>query len=254
MMCGRGYRRKPGLIHQALVETKPNIVTSRFHLRRVSFLKIKDQGHLTLDSSSILLPLLGLFGISCVVLSGQEYHVEKKSPNGLYRVTVELRHGKPTGTLEYTEQLKIQYIKGQEIIGTYETVNSDQYEDSLREGVQVVEWVADNVLRIGRDRSDQPFNDELIVSNNTEESIKYFGVSYGKYESFRVFDLPPKSQVRLRASPEFKPDRSSNYFLGYGGRTQSGKKFEGTMEAQQRKSPADGPLKFNITIKTSDLR
>jgi len=117
-----------------------------------------------------------------------------------------------------------------------------------------VEWVGDNVLRIGRDRSDQPFNDELILSNNTAECLKYLEVDYGRFESFHVFDLAPKSQITLHASPEFKPDRSSNYFLGFGGTTQNGKRFAGKMERKERKSAAEGPWKFDITIKTSDLR
>ncbi len=79
-------------------------------------------------------------------------------------------------------------------------------------------------------------------------------VSYGKFETFRVFDLPPSSQITLRGSPGFKPDGSSNWFLGYGGMAQSGKRFEGTMEGRQRKSPADGLLKFQIQINAKDLQ
>lgn len=201
-----------------------------------------------------IIATVGLFGLSRIWQSGQKYEVDKTSPNGIYRVKIELREDKKTGTRDYTERLKVQYFKGHEVISANQWENSDQYEPSLREGLQSVEWVGDNVLRIGRDRSDQPFNDELIVSNNTNEYLKYLEVDYGRYESSHVFDLAPQSQITLHASPEFKPDRSSNYFLGYGGTTQSGKKFEGTMESKQRKSPRDGPLQFHITIKTNDLR
>lgn len=140
------------------------------------------------------------------------------------------------------------------MIHTYEWKNPYQYEPTFRETMPVVEWVDDTVLRIGDDRSDQPFYDELIVSNSTSEHLKYFDVSYGKQESFWVFDLAPGSQIRLEASPRFKSDKSSNYFLGYGGMTRVGKKFEGTMERKQRTSAADGPLKFQITINRGDLR
>ena len=35
---------------------------------------------------------------------------------------------KPTGTRDYTEYLKVQYFKGQEIVHEYQCENSDQYE------------------------------------------------------------------------------------------------------------------------------
>src|SRR6266404_710512 len=197
---------------------------------------------------------VGLFGLSRGWQSGLKYDVDKNSPNGMYRIKIELREEEGAGTRDYTERLKVQYFKGQEIIHEYESVNADQYEPSLLEGLQVVEWVRNDVLHAGRDRSDQPFNDELIVSNNTSDYLKHVGVSYGRFESFRIFDLAPGSQLKLLASPGFKPDHSSNYFLGYGGISQSGKKFEGAMENKQRKSPADGPLKFQIVINAKDLR
>lgn len=200
----------------------------------------------------IVITSLGLFGLLREWQSGRKYDFEKASPNGVYRVKIQLREEEGTGTRDYIERLKVQYFKGQEIIYGYESENADQYEPSILEGMQVIEWVSDNVLYVGRDRSDQPFNDELIISNNTDEYLRHLGVSNGRFESFRVFDLAPGHQLTLLASPGFKPDRSSNYFLGYGGMTQSGKKFEGAMESKQRKSPADGPSKFHITINAKD--
>ncbi len=202
----------------------------------------------------LFIALGSIFGLSGRWQSREKYDVNKTSPNGIYRVKVELREEKGNGTRDYTERLKVVFFKGQEIIHAYESENSDQYEPSIRDRMQVVDWVNDNVLRIGEDRSDQPFYDELIVSNNTDEYLKYISVGYGRFESFWAFDLAPGSQVTLRASPRFKPDRSSNYFLGYSGMTQSGKKFHGTMENKQRKSAADGPLKFQITISSKDLK
>jgi hypothetical protein len=202
----------------------------------------------------LLVLTLSLFGFSRIWQSGQKYEIDKTSPNGTYRVKIELREEKAKGTRDNTERLKILYLRRQDVVFSHEWENSDQYEPSLRDGIEVVEWISNNVLRIGRDRSDQPFSDELIVSNATDQNLKYVEVDYGKYESFHIFDLAAKTQVTLQASPEFKPDHSSNYFLGYGGKTENGTEFHGNMEEKQRKSPADGPLKFQIAIKTRDLR
>jgi len=162
----------------------------------------------------LIVVVFGFVGLSQVWQSGQKYEVDRTSPNGIYRVKIELRQDKRTGTRDRTERLKIQYLKQGKIIDTYQAENSEQYEPSMRKGLQVVEWLADNALRIGEDNLNQPFNDEVVVSNTSDEYLRYVEVSYGRFESLRVFDLAPKSQIALAASPGFKPDGSSRYFLG----------------------------------------
>lgn len=198
---------------------------------------------------------VSLFGLSCGQSSKQEYDIDKTSPDGVYRVKIEVRAKPPKGTRDYMDYAKVQFFKEQEIIYEYEWEQSDQFEPSFHDCYPVIEWTGDNVLRMGEDRSDQPFYYELIVSNNTDEYLKYFGVSHDRYESFEVFDLAPKSQVTLQASPGFNANGTiSDYVLGYGGMAESGKKFHGAMESKKRKSIAEGPLKFQITITSKDLQ
>jgi hypothetical protein len=205
-------------------------------------------------SSYLIITITSLIGFSCGCRRGWDYDIDKASPNGVYRVKVEVRAEEAKGTRDHTEHGKFQFFKGPELIRKYEWEESDQYEPSFRETTPVIEWVTNRVLRMGEDRSNQPFSDELIVSNNMGEDLKYLDVSYGKYESFWVFDLEPGGQVTLQASPGFKPNGTSNYFVGYGGQTKSGKEFAGTLENKQRKSQADGPLKFQIMISARNLR
>lgn len=181
------------------------------------------------------------------------YSVDKASPQGTYRIKIELSPNKGTGVHERREHLKIEYFKGQKNIGTYETDSSDDYEVSLGEGLQVVEWVGENVVRLGRDRSQQPFSDELLISNKTGELINYLDIGYGRFQSFRIFDLPAGQTLSLSASPEFKPDGTSNYFLSYVGNTQSGI-IEGVLKEKQRSSSTDGPLRFQITLDSNSFR
>jgi hypothetical protein len=148
----------------------------------------------------------------------------------------------------------MQFFKGKEELYNYESEDSDQYEPTFRETKPVVEWISDSSFRMGEARSDQPFFDEINVTNETNEKLKYLSVGYGKNELFWIFDLASGASFDLRASPRFKPDGTSNYFLGYGGATWNGRKLEGTMEQKQRKEPSDGPLRFQITITSKDLR
>jgi hypothetical protein len=201
-----------------------------------------------------IIVVISLFGQSCQRLSRLNYDIDRVSPNGVYRVKIKSRAEPPKGTSEYTEHVEIVFFKGEEIIYSYIWENSDQYEPSFRDVAPIIEWVDDNVLRKGEDRSDQPFYDELVVSNDTDEYLKYMGVSYGRYESFNIFDLAPRTQITLLASPRFKPNGTSNSSLGYGGMTQSGREFEGTMKGKKRISSSDGPLKFSITINPKDLK
>lgn len=201
----------------------------------------------------LIIVSVNLFGLSCIQL-GENYDIDKASPNSIYRVKIEVRakEGKNT-TRGYIERVKIQYFKGQETIDTEEWDNPYQYEPTFRQAMPVVEWVDDNVLRMGENRSKQPFNDELIVFNNTDEYIKWVKVNYGKFEWFQVFDLAPQSQVTLHASPGFVSRGSSRDFLGYSGMTASGKKFQSLMQSKKRKSPDEGPVKLQIAINPKDL-
>jgi hypothetical protein len=197
---------------------------------------------------------LGVAGTSYIWQSGQKYEFDKTSPNGLYRIRVEFREEAGKGTREYTERLKIQYFKKEELIYTEESENPFQYEPSIRLDKGEVEWVSDNILRMGDDLSGQPFYDEISISNNTSENLKRIGIGFGRFEGFMAFDLAPGNHITLHASPRFKPDGSSNYFVGYSGITESGKTFQGRKEYIQRKSSTDGPLKFQITIDQNGLK
>ncbi|HEX6189194.1 MAG TPA: hypothetical protein VFZ40_14030 [Pyrinomonadaceae bacterium] len=193
---------------------------------------------------------LAIFFGSCALLHS-DVNFDKKSPNGTYRAKVHVwqeRH--ETG---YLDHIKVEVFKGQENILAYHNRDEDQYERSTRTRAQVVEWLSDNVLLMGRDRSDQPFSDELSVTNNTDEHVELLGIGFGKYQSLNVFDLTPNSKLTVYVSPEFKPDGTSSDSLGYSGQTQSGISFQGSIKRTQRKSPSEGPFKFEIIINPSDV-
>jgi hypothetical protein len=105
---------------------------------------------------------------------------------------------------------------------------------------------------MGLDRLKESLSNQLVISNNTGEPLKHMGVSCGKYENFYIFDLPPNSQLTLYLSPGLNPNTSKNYLLGYGGETQSGKKFEGVLE--KKKPPAGKSVRLAISVTAQDLK
>ena len=188
--------------------------------------------------------------------SGQQYSIDKPSPKGTYRIKIEITPGNLALPFQQPDQhCKIQYFKGQQEIHTFETrCRQDEYEFSLADGWQVVEWLAENAARIGTNRSDQPFADELTISNKTGEVLKNLGIGYGRFQEVVVFDIANETTIKVPVSPEFKPDGTSSYEVVYSGTTQSGARIQGDLKQKQRSSPADGPLRFEIAIDSKSVR
>lgn len=65
-----------------------------------------------------------------------------------------------------------------------------------------LDWRAENILRLGGDSLPESSCDEIIVTNLTSKEIAYFDVITFQPERFIIFDLQPKSTVRLYAYPE----------------------------------------------------
>ena len=203
----------------------------------------------------VALVFVSLAGLSCKWLSRKSYKVDKVSPTGMYRVKVDVNVEDDDYLMGgFHEWGKIELLKGEEVVSCREWNFKDNWETTFIDANPVIQWVGDSVLRMGDDTFDQPLLNDLIISNNSDEFLQHIGVSNGKYEQFYVFDIAPKKQITLRLSPHIKPDGSSNYSTGYGGKTATGKVFDGVMEQKQRKSPVDGSMKYHIDINSNDLR
>lgn len=201
------------------------------------------------------IPVVGLISAACVAqscgrLNTKHYNVDKPSPTGIYRVKVAVTvkdEGDFAG--HFTDRGNIQVLKGAETIYANDWSYRDNWDPSFIDRNPIIEWVGNNILRMGGNNSQEPFSDELIISNETSEHVKHIGVSCGKYEHFDVFDLIPGAQVVLRPSPGLNPDVSGNISWGYGIQTQSGKAFEGAI---QQKQPSTS-IKVEIKIRPEDI-
>ncbi len=201
--------------------------------------------------------VLRFFFVSIVILSlvscGRNYNIEKPSPTGEYRVKVDVHVEEENDLLgHFTESGKIQVFKGQGVIYAHEWKVRDNWDTTFIGANPVIEWVGDNVLRMGLDRSKESLSNQLVISNKTDESLKQMSVSCGKYESFYIFSLPPHSQVTLYPAPELNPDVSGNYSFGYAGEALNGKSFSGVLRHQ--KPAAGNSVRMEITVNDQDLK
>lgn len=205
---------------------------------------------LTRSLLTLAISVIVVFVLSCEWLLTRHYNVDKLSPNGTYRVKVAVKVRDEGGLSgHFTDQGSIQVMKGQETVYADDWNYRDNWESSFIDNYPVIEWVANNILRMGHDLSRQPFTNELTISNQTAENLKHIGFSTAKNESFEVFDIAPGTSVTVRSSPHFDPTPVNKVSIGYGGETQSGKRLVGTLEQEQ---PGNS-IKLQITIRPEDV-
>jgi hypothetical protein len=186
-----------------------------------------------------------LFLLSCSV-NQQPYDIDKVSPDGKYRVKIRVTPAKPPESLD---QAKFEFFKGDKIVDTWDWRQEDHYEAGA-DSLLPIEWVSNNVLLMGAERPKEGLADELTIVNAMDENLEFVGISYGRYQSFKVFDLAPGMRIKIQANHQ---SGGKDYNLSYGGMTQSGKRFGSVDSATVRESGADGRANILITISGKDL-
>jgi hypothetical protein len=197
-----------------------------------------------------------LGALSCDRLHRKNYNLEKTSPNGTYMVEVDVTVDSDDDWFGSFDEIgKIQILKGPEVVDSDEWKRHDTFETTFIEDNPVVEWVQNNVLRMGQAQQGQPFLDEVVVSNNTDQPVKFVSVSCDKRDGFKIIDLAPRGRISLQALPisAWSDNGSPKYSLGYSARTLDGKEYSGVLDVKQTKPRDAGPVVFHIEIGAKDL-
>ena len=176
----------------------------------------------------------------------QPYDINKVSPDGKYRAKIRIVPGKPGESLD---EAKLEFFRGDKLVDTWDWQQEDHYEAGAN-SLLPVEWVSNNVLLMGAERPKEGLADELTIVNAMDENLQFIGISYGRYQSFKVFDLAPGMSRIINANAPYGP---KNNGFGYGGITQSGKRFANVGAGPERQSLADGRANILITISAKDL-
>lgn len=96
------------------------------------------------------------------------------------------------------------------------------YDNRFSELFPEYSWVSTSVLRFGRQDSVLPSqHDEVIVANETDQTLTYLRLDVGKYEAFLLFEVQPKSSLTLNVQPQSDEGRDSSY-VGCKGRFDDG--------------------------------
>ena len=172
------------------------------------------------------------------------YDIERVSPDGKYRVKINVMRGEPGGSLD---KARIEFFQGDKIVDTWDWQQEDQYEAGA-DSLLPVEWVSNNVLLMRTERPREVLADELTIVNAMDENLQFINISYGRYQFFKVFDLASGRSVIINANAPHGPKN-----FGYGGVTQSGKRFGNVVAGPENRTPADGQANILITISAKDL-
>jgi len=193
--------------------------------------------------------LAGLIMASaCSALQVQQYEINKPSPNGLYRAKVMVKRGQRGQSLD---EAKFQFLVGEEVVDSWEWKQEDQYDENF-DSYLPVEWIDERVLQIGgRVSRDTRFSDELDVTNDSGEHLKYLNIGYDKRNIFMIFDLGPGTNVNLSVRPWFTVP-GGEFSFGYEGVTRAGKHFVGIIKVGERTYP-DGPKKIALRISPEQI-
>lgn len=199
----------------------------------------------------LLFVSIGLGGIylSSDRLPGEDFNIITTSPQGTYHVKLEGK-AKPSNALQgefYVQEVKIEALKESQVIfADNNFYRADPYETSFLQAYPTYEWLNDYTLRLG-ESSTQPFYDEIIISNDTEEQLYFLILRYGKYERFLIFDLTSKQKVQLKASPQLRKEHPAT-MVTYNAYT-NGHSFSGSAGELKQRTVVNGALRILVEIK-----
>lgn len=196
--------------------------------------------------SGIVLPSFLLW--ACMAARSQQYEIDKPSPDGSYRVKVDVKRGQADETLD---QAKFRFFIGDKVVEEWDWKQPNQYEPDF-DSFLPIEWIDNQILNIGKITNRPPYRDELLITNSSGEYLNYFHISYGRTQSYLIFALPPGKQITVLASPWFTT-KDEDFSFGYGGKSQSGKSFTNVIKAGARVFPGE-QKKFAITIWPHELQ
>lgn len=184
--------------------------------------------------------------------TGGDFRLDTTSPGGLYRVRLQGSVDPPNARPgeNYVQRVRIDALKRNEtFLVDDEFYREDNYEPQFLQAYPLQEWINDSTLRLGRKSSGDPFQDQIVVSNETQDPIEFLRIQYGKYEMFLAFDLAPGDELRLAASPQFfaNPSASIVSYAAY----INGERLDGVVEGSQRNSPTAGSQQILVKVKKS---
>ncbi len=143
----------------------------------------------------------------------EKWRIITTSPNNVYLVRLEGETVSPSQPYYGHGNHKVSFSvlkQGLAIVTDEPLYQGDEYDDLFLNLYPIHEWVSDSTLRFGeKDILTRSQHDKIIVSNNSDQSIKYLGVNFGVSELFIIVELPPGKTIQLYTQPQ--TDKQSDF-------------------------------------------
>ncbi len=164
------------------------------------------------------------------------------SPNKTY--TVELTGNKGRGGFIIYAVVRHNVIKhGQTIIKDALTHYGDSMDISFELAYPEYAWVDENVIRFWRnpDRPEQDKTDTLLVSNDTDKTIRYLKIN--TKDMFFIFDIQPRTTLKL----SFSRQPEGNH-IGCEGEFDDGQQIGSNWVSFQNENKLHEPLRYCMSV------
>ena len=171
------------------------------------------------------LVILALSSLGCI-FRPKTYDVDEVSPNGTYRVrvhvTVDQQHTDMFGS--FTENGRIQLLKGETTLDDWQWNRHDSLESTFIDDNQSIRWLADDVLRMGDHIEDRQPKTQVTLVNNSSDRLQYVKFFCdGRFEQYVIFDLHPGGKKEISACyEEWLPDSNPVRRISFTGKMASG--------------------------------
>jgi hypothetical protein len=165
---------------------------------------------LTLTGMLLLVFVIGWVFISKVHWGDPvgKWQIQTTSPDSTYLIQVEGENFPPSRSYSFyshgDHEANFNLFKQGNSIITHEPLyGGDGFDNLFLTLYPSYEWVSANTLRFGEKKNlPQSQQDEILVSNNTGEYLRYVRINFGGDEMFIVVDLPSKATTHLYAQPQ----------------------------------------------------
>lgn len=146
----------------------------------------------------LLVGAVGIFIGSCTGLLTYSTFLITSSPDATYRVELTGQKERP---IWLTVEVRAKAFKNDELLWEDEYLHSgDAFDNSFEGAFPDHRWTTENILQFYRQENFNFGRPHLImITNDTNRSIKHLKVE--SEDKFLLFDLQPKSETTLSASP-----------------------------------------------------
>ena len=157
--------------------------------------------------SIVALVIVGtIFVVKATRQRSRERQWQTSSPHQTYKIVFRGTSTTPVWPFTHSHDVENRKVtvgiakNGVLVVERAEIYDGDAYDYSFDDLYPDREWISENILHLWHKRDSQrpeAISEEILVSNESRRSIKYFYLKAGKTNLFLLFDVPVGARITL---------------------------------------------------------